>query len=32
MSVDISELNEKVKEESSFVSLLKTEMAKVIVG
>lgn len=32
MSVDISQLNEKVKEESSFVSLLKTEMAKVIVG
>lgn len=32
MSADISELNERVKEESSFVSLLKAEMAKVIVG
>lgn len=32
MSVDISELNEKIKEESSFVSILKTEMGKVIVG
>ncbi|MDR0308292.1 MAG: AAA family ATPase [Chitinispirillales bacterium] len=32
MNVDIERLNEKVKEESSFVSLLKTEMAKVIVG
>jgi MoxR-like ATPase len=32
MSADIAELNEKVKEESSFVSLLKAEMAKVIVG
>jgi len=32
MSADITELNERVKEESSFVSLLKTEMAKVIVG
>jgi MoxR-like ATPase len=32
MSADISELNERVKEGSSFVSLLKSEMAKVIVG
>jgi len=32
MSVDISELNERIKEESSFVSLLKNEMGKVIVG
>jgi MoxR-like ATPase len=32
MSADVSELNERVKEESSFVSLLKSEMAKVIVG
>ena len=32
MSADITELNERVREESSFVSLLKTEMAKVIVG
>jgi MoxR-like ATPase len=32
MSADITELNERVKEESSFVSLLKTEMNKVIVG
>ena len=32
MTLSVSELNEKVKEESSFVSLLKTEMAKVIVG
>jgi MoxR-like ATPase len=29
---NISELNEKIKEESSFISLLKTEIAKVIVG
>jgi len=32
MGADISELNERVKEGSSFVSLLKAEMAKVIVG
>jgi MoxR-like ATPase len=32
MSVDISALNERIKEESSFVSLLKSEMSKVIVG
>jgi MoxR-like ATPase len=32
MSVDIAVLNEKIKEESSFVALLKNEMAKVIVG
>lgn len=32
MSVDITELNEKIKEESSFVSLIKSEMGKVIVG
>ncbi len=29
---NINELNEKIKEESSFVSLLKAEIAKVIVG
>lgn len=32
MSVDISESNEKIREESSFIALLKSEMAKVIVG
>jgi MoxR-like ATPase len=32
MSVDIAQLNEKIKEESSFVTLLKTEVGKVIVG
>ncbi|MCX7727561.1 MAG: AAA family ATPase, partial [Chitinispirillaceae bacterium] len=32
MSVDIAQLNEMVKEESSFVTLLKTEISKVIVG
>jgi len=32
MSVDITLLNEKIKEESSFITLLKTEMSKVIVG
>jgi MoxR-like ATPase len=32
MSVDIAQLNEKIKEESSFVALLRSEMAKVIVG
>ena len=32
MSADISQLNERVREESSFVTLLKSEMAKVIVG
>lgn len=32
MSVDIAMLNEKIKEESSFVTLLKTEVGKVIVG
>ena len=32
MSVDITMLNEKIKEESSFVTLLRNEMAKVIVG
>jgi MoxR-like ATPase len=32
MSVDIAMLNEKIKEESSFVTLLRNEMAKVIVG
>lgn len=32
MSVDIAKLNEKIQEESSFVTLLKTEMSKVIVG
>ena len=32
MSVDIAKLNEKIKEESSFVTLLKNEIGKVIVG
>jgi MoxR-like ATPase len=32
MSVDIALLNEKIKEESSFVSLLRAELNKVIVG
>ena len=32
MSVDITQLNEKIREESSFVTLLKTEINKVIVG
>ena len=32
MSVDIAVLNEKIKEESSFVALLRNEMSKVIVG
>jgi MoxR-like ATPase len=32
MNVDIAMLNEKIKEESSFVSLLRTELGKVIVG
>jgi MoxR-like ATPase len=32
MAVDIAALNERIKEESSFVLLLKSEMAKVIVG
>ena len=32
MSVDIAMLNEKIKEESSFVSLVRNEMNKVIVG
>lgn len=32
MSVDISELNEKIKEESGFISLLRSEMGNVIVG
>ncbi len=32
MTVDIAVLNEKIKEESSFVTLLRTEMSKVIVG
>jgi len=32
MSVDIEKLNEKIKEESSFVTLLKNEIGKVIVG
>lgn len=32
MAVDIAVLNEKIKEESSFVTLLKTEVGKVIVG
>jgi MoxR-like ATPase len=32
MSVDIAQLNERIKEESSFVTLLKTEVGKVIVG
>ncbi|MBD3314598.1 MAG: AAA domain-containing protein [Chitinivibrionales bacterium] len=32
MSVDITALNERIKEESGFVLLLKSEMGKVIVG
>jgi MoxR-like ATPase len=32
MPVDIAKLNERIKEESSFVTLLKTEVGKVIVG
>jgi MoxR-like ATPase len=32
MSVDIAMLNEKIKEESSFVTLLRGELSKVIVG
>jgi MoxR-like ATPase len=32
MSVDIAKLNEKISEESSFVTLLKNEVGKVIVG
>jgi MoxR-like ATPase len=32
MSVDIARLNERIKEESSFVTLLKSEVGKVIVG
>lgn len=32
MAVDMTELNDLVKEESSFVTLLKNEMGKVIVG
>jgi MoxR-like ATPase len=32
MSDNISELNERIKEESSFISILKNEMGKVIVG
>ena len=32
MSVDIASLNERIKEEGSFVSLLKSEIGKVIVG
>jgi MoxR-like ATPase len=32
MSVDIAVLTEKIKEESSFVALLRNEMGKVIVG
>jgi MoxR-like ATPase len=32
MNVDVALLNEKIKEESSFVSLLRGELSKVIVG
>ena len=32
MGIDIAQLNERVKEESTFASLLKNEMGKVIVG
>jgi len=32
VGVDIAQINERIKEESTFVSLLKSEMAKVIVG
>ncbi|HMA65701.1 MAG: AAA family ATPase [Fibrobacterota bacterium] len=32
MSVEINQLNEKIKEESSFVAILRSEMSKVIIG
>jgi MoxR-like ATPase len=32
MTVDISALNEKIKDESSFVTLLRNELGKVIIG
>jgi MoxR-like ATPase len=32
VSINIQELNEKIKQESSFVDLVNMEMAKVIVG
>jgi MoxR-like ATPase len=32
MSVDIAKLNDRIREESSFVTLLKSEVGKVIVG
>jgi MoxR-like ATPase len=32
MAVDMAQLNERIKEESSFVTLLKNEIGKVIVG
>ncbi len=32
VSIDISELNERIKEESSFIDLINRELAKVIVG
>ena len=32
MSKDIAQLNERIKEESSFVTLLRSEMKKIIVG
>jgi MoxR-like ATPase len=32
MAVDMAQLNDLIKEESSFVSLLKTEIGKIIVG
>lgn len=32
MTVDISALNEKIKEESSFITLLRNELGKVIIG
>ncbi len=32
MTVDIARINERIKEESSFVSLLRSELGKVIVG
>lgn len=32
MSVDIQEINEKVQQQSAFIDLLRTEIAKVIIG
>ena len=32
MAADIAQINERIKEESTFISLLKSEIGKVIVG